>query len=70
MRSLYSKATVNLDVSTVDVARQVLDEHVDDMCDFLGLRKGAGWDLLLVTTHTYQQLASNKTADLWRLTPL
>jgi hypothetical protein len=51
---LYSETTVNLDIRAVDVARQVLDEHADDMCDFLGLRKGACWDLLLVPAHKDQ----------------
>jgi hypothetical protein len=47
-RLLYGEATINLDVSTVDVARQVLDEHVNNMRNFFWFRKGACWDSLLV----------------------
>jgi hypothetical protein len=53
-RSLYSKPTVNLDVSAVDVARQILDEHADDMCDFLGLRERARRNSLLVPANKDQ----------------
>jgi hypothetical protein len=53
-RSLYSKPTVNLDVSAVDVARQILDEHADDMCDFLRLRECARRNSLLVPANKDQ----------------
>jgi len=52
--SLHSEATINLDVRTVDVARQILDEHADGMCDFLGLRECARRNSLLVPANIDQ----------------
>jgi hypothetical protein len=45
---LYSKTTVNLDISAIDVARQVLDEHVHDMCYLFRFGKCTGRNPLLV----------------------
>jgi hypothetical protein len=62
--SLHSEATINLDVRTVDVARQILYKHTHGMGNLLRLRKCTGGYFLLIPMHMDQQITSNKTIDL------
>jgi hypothetical protein len=51
-----SEAAINSDISTIDIARQILDKHADRMCNLFWLRKRAGWNQLLVPMHSIQYL--------------
>ena len=54
--SLYSKATIDLDVGTVDIASQVLDEHVHDMCYLFRFCEGTGRNPFLVPANKISNL--------------
>lgn len=43
-----SESAIDPDISTIDIARQILDKHADRMCNLFWLSKRAGWNQLLV----------------------
>ena len=49
MALAYSEATIDLDISTIDIASEILDQHADCMRYFLGLSESAGRDHLLIS---------------------
>jgi hypothetical protein len=49
-----SEAAINSDISTIDIARQILDKHADRMCNLFWLSKRAGWNQLLVPVNSSQ----------------
>lgn len=51
-----SEPAIDSDISTIDVASQILDKHADRMCNLFWLSKRAGWNQLLVPVNSSQFL--------------
>ena len=52
--SADSEPAIDSDISTVDIARQILDKHANRMCNLFWLRKRAGWNQLLIPVNSSQ----------------
>jgi hypothetical protein len=57
MWSADSESTIDSDISTIDVACQVMDKHADRMCDLSWLCKGASWNQFLIPVQNRQFLS-------------
>lgn len=49
-----SESAIDSDISTIDIARQILDKHADRVCNLFWLSKRAGWNQLLVPVNSSQ----------------
>jgi hypothetical protein len=52
--SADSESAIDPNISTIDIARQILDKHADHMCNLFWLSKRAGRDQLLVPVNSSQ----------------